>query len=252
MNSLSTSTFIHSQSKAGKKMLAVLIDPDKPCKESFLAQAGALGVDLFFVGGSLLVHGSIGSCIQQIRQHSTSPIILFPGSAMQIDASADGILLLSLISGRNPEYLIGQQVIAAPLLRQSKLDILPTGYLLIESGKSTTASYMSGTTPIPSDKPEIAAVTALAGAQLGLQYIYLDGGSGAQQPVSAAIIKAVKNEISIPLIVGGGIRSAEQLHAAYEAGADIVVIGTSLENNPALLPTFIDIANNFTTKLISF
>jgi len=163
------------------------------------------------------------------------PVLLFPSHALHVDAAADGILLLSLISGRNPDFLIGQHVVAAPRLRQSGLEILPTGYLLVDSGRATTASYMSGTAPLPADKPGIAAATALAGEQLGLRLTYLDGGSGALHPVPPDLIRAVRAAVSTPLIVGGGLNSGEKIQAALRAGADVVVVGNHLERNPAFL-----------------
>ena len=156
---------------------------------------------------------------------------MFPRNPLQISTKAVGILFLSLFSERNAELLIGNHVLAAPILKQSKLTIISTGYMLIESGTQTTVSYISNTTPIPANKPAIAACTALAGEQLGLKTIYLEAGSGAQNSVSKEIIKAVKKQINIPLIVGGGIRSIEQIETAFLAGADVVVIGTAIEND---------------------
>ncbi len=220
----------------GEKQLAVLIDPDKFESTSIITIANTAKVDYFFVGGSLMISGSIENCIAAIRKHSTIPIVIFPGSTLQVCDKADGILLVSLLSGRNPDLLIGQHVVAAPFLKQSGLEILPTGYLLIDSGKQTTASYISGTTPIPHDKSEIAACTAMAGEMLGFKLIYLDGGSGAVNPVSALMIKNVKRSIAVPLIVGGGIKTIEQAESAVNAGADIIVVGNAIEKDPNLLP----------------
>jgi putative glycerol-1-phosphate prenyltransferase len=162
-------------------------------------------------------------------------VVLFPGSAQQVDPGADGILFLSLISGRNPEYLIGQHVLAAPLLKESGLEILPTGYMLINSGKMTSVAYVSNTIPLPEDKYSLAASTAMAGEMLGLRLMYLDAGSGAEREISARMIGAVRKAIDIPLIVGGGINTAEKAHNALHAGADLIVIGNALEKSPDLL-----------------
>jgi phosphoglycerol geranylgeranyltransferase len=230
-------TFILGKRSTNEKLLAILIDPDKVHLEQIkgLVEKAEPYADLLFVGGSLLVTNHFNDCISEIKKHTHLPVIIFPGSPAQISSEADGILLLSLISGRNPELLIGQHVIAATKLKESRLEILPTGYMLIESGNLTTALYMSNTLPIPSEKPEIAACTALAGEQLGLKYIYLDGGSGAAVPVHAKVINAVRKSTSLPLIVGGGIKTPEQAQAAFEAGADIIVIGTAFENDRTVL-----------------
>lgn len=221
--------------KIGKKLFAVLIDPDKFESTDVISKANRAGVDFIMVGGSILSDGSFEKCIQTIKKRTKIPVIIFPGNHLQISKNADGILLLSLISGRNPELLIGKQVIAAPLLKASKLELLPTGYMLIESGKQTSASYMSNTTPIPADKTNIAACTAMAGEQLGLQLIYMDAGSGAIQTVSEEMIKKVSKNISIPLIVGGGIDSPKKALAACKSGADIIVVGNAIEKNIDLL-----------------
>jgi phosphoglycerol geranylgeranyltransferase len=221
-----------------KKKLAVLIDPDRQdisSLEEIVKTAENAGADLIFTGGSLLSEDNFTSAVSEIKKHASVPVIIFPGNASQISSEADAILLLSLISGRNPDLLIGQHVTAAPALRKSGLEILPTGYLLIESGVITTASYISNTLPVPAAKPQIAACTALAGEQLGLKLIYLDGGSGAKNPVPAEMITAVRKNISVPLIVGGGIRNPETAFAALKAGADIIVVGTAFENNPESL-----------------
>lgn len=222
-----------------KKLLAVLIDPDKQSPEKLINTiniCNSSNVDFIFFGGSLLIEpAQFEKNLVEIKKHTQIPILLFPGSSMQVSKQADGILLLSLISGRNPEYLIGQHVIAAPYLKECGIEILPTGYILIESGKSTTVSYISNTTPIPSDKPEIAACTALAGEMLGLKMIYLDAGSGAQNCISKEVITKVKNNISAPLIIGGGINTVEKAIDAFNAGADLIVIGNAAEKSPDLI-----------------
>lgn len=225
--------------KEKRKSFAVLLDPDKvnfSTFPKFLEYAVAHGVDFFFVGGSLITNYAIDQLIAAIHQYTKIPAILFPGSSLHIDPSADAILLLSLISGRNAELLIGQHVIAAPLLKRSGIEVLPTGYLLIESGKLTTVSYISNTTPLPRDKPGIVACTALAGEYLGLKHIFLDAGSGAQFPVTAETIAAVRATVDTPIIVGGGIDSYEKADIALNAGADVIVVGNGIEQNPDLLP----------------
>jgi putative glycerol-1-phosphate prenyltransferase len=221
-----------------QKQLAVLIDPDKGQREH-LAKIATIAneakVDLFFVGGSLMVGNEMEETISTLKSLSNIPIVLFPGSPSQICDKADGILFLSLISGRNPELLIGQQVIAAPAIKKSGLEVLPTGYMLIDGGRPTTASYISGSQPIPANKPEIAAVTAMAGEFLGLKMIYADAGSGADKPISPEMISAIKATVSTPLIIGGGMRTPQQVAQAYQAGADIAVVGNAFEDNPELL-----------------
>ncbi|MCC6517027.1 MAG: geranylgeranylglyceryl/heptaprenylglyceryl phosphate synthase [Chitinophagales bacterium] len=216
------------------KQIAVLIDPDKTNLKklsTLIVSANKANIDFFLVGGSLLQKNNLEEIVVYLKKHSKKKVILFPGNPTQICAKADGILLLSLISGRNADLLIGNHVQAAPLLKQSKLDIIPTGYILIESGTATTVSYISNTTPIPANKPEIAVCTALAGEQLGLKCIYLEAGSGAKNAVNQETIRAVRKSITLPLIVGGGLRSKAQIEAAFDAGADIAVIGTAIENN---------------------
>ncbi|AKD02872.1 geranylgeranylglyceryl/heptaprenylglyceryl phosphate synthase [Pontibacter korlensis] len=228
----------NTPSKTGRKHFAVLLDPDNLTEASCLnliALSETHPVDFFFVGGSLVTSQNQSDIIYLLKKHTNIPVILFPSSSQHIDAKADGILLLSLISGRNPDFLIGQHVISAPALKASQLQVYPTGYMLIDTGRQTTASYMSGTTPIPYDKPAIAACTAMAGELLGLQYIYMDGGSGALKPVSAEMIAAVREAVELPLIVGGGISSTEKAAAALEAGADVIVVGNHIEKNPGFL-----------------
>jgi putative glycerol-1-phosphate prenyltransferase len=223
----------------GRKALAVLLDPDdfEPARLRHLLQLGqAHPIDFFLVGGSLVLTEHQAALIALLKAEAPQvPVLLFPSHALHVDAAADGILLLSLISGRNPDFLIGQHVIAAPRLRQSGLQLLPTGYMLVDSGRPTTASYISGTAPLPHDKPGIAAATAMAGEQLGLRLMYLDGGSGAQHPVSAAMISAVRAAVDAPLIVGGGLNTGEKVYAALAAGADLVVVGNHIERDPGFL-----------------
>lgn len=221
-----------------QKALAVLIDPDKTLDgdlDLLLPILDTAQVDLIFVGGSLLTKDRMQHCVSYLKQHTNIPVVLFPGSPMQVIPDADALLLLSLISGRNPELLIGQHVAAAPYLKESGLELISTGYVLVDGGKATTVSYISNTTPIPADKPEIAACTALAGTMLGMRTIYLDAGSGAQQAITQQMIKAVRAEVDVPLIVGGGIRTPKAAMDACTAGADIIVVGNAIEKDPLLI-----------------
>lgn len=223
---------IVSRKSKGQKQLALLIDPDHAAKEHLLKMcdlAKDIGATCFLVGGSLLTDGDLNGTVRLLKSNSDLDVIIFPGSSSQICEHADGILFLSLLSSRNPEMLVGQQVVAAPYLRKSKLEILSTAYLLIDSGVQTTASYMSNSTPIPSNKSEIAACTALAGQYMGMQLAYLDGGSGAKHPVPEGMIQKVSEYINIPLIIGGGIDSSEKAIQIFEAGADMIVIGNAFE-----------------------
>ena len=224
--------------KKGQKQIALLIDPDKisrPQLEDLTVRAMSAKVDHFFVGGSLMTNGNLPSVIKLLKENTKIPVILFPGDNMQVDANADAILFLSLISGRNPDLLIGKQVVAAPLIQEKEIEAIPTGYMLIESGNTTSAQYMSNTNPIPSDKTDIASCTALAGEMLGMKAIFLDAGSGAKHPVSEEMIRSVREKINAPLIVGGGIKSSEKAISNCNAGADLIVIGNCIEENPELL-----------------
>lgn len=227
---------VNKKSK-GIKSFAVLLDPDKLDEASCmdLIDISHDNVDYFFVGGSLLMKSNLNAIVRTLKNNCNIPVVLFPGNYLQIDPSADAILLLSLISGRNPEMLIGQQVVAAPILKKSRMEILPTGYMLINCGKQTTAQYISNTMPIPYDKDSIASCTAIAGEMLGLKLIYLDGGSGAAKPIRPAMIQAVRRLIEIPIIAGGGINSAEKAIEALNAGADIIVIGNGIEEDCGLI-----------------
>jgi len=222
-----------------QKHLAVLIDPDSIENESQLVdicqRSNDASVDFILVGGSLITNGFFDKCIQIIKLHTQIPVVLFPGNIMQVSKDADAILLLSLISGRNPDLLIGKHVLAAPMLKQSGLEIIPTGYMLIDGGNITSVSYMSNTTPIPAEKHSIAACTAMAGEMLGLQVTYMDAGSGAQHPISTKIISAVRESVNGPIFIGGGIKTAEGAVAACNAGADVVVVGNAFEKEPELI-----------------
>ena len=226
------------ETSAGKRKFAVLIDPDKYTPEG-LSEVVALGVrhgvDYFFAGGSLLLRDTLEEVIDFIKKNSEIPVVLFPGNNMQLSEKADGILLLSLISGRNPDMLIGRHVISAPYLKTSGLEIISTGYMLIESGHTTAVTYMSNTTPIPATKSDIAVCTAMAGEMLGMKLIYLDAGSGAKNTVPPAMISRVRQNLGIPLIVGGGITSREMAQNAFLAGANLVVVGNGIEQEPGLI-----------------
>ena len=236
---MSVLTSLHERRQRGKKSIAVLVDPDKVEDPARLTQLINLAsencVDYFFVGGSLITTSNLAHIVRQIKDHVKIPVVLFPGNSIQIEPTADALLFLSLISGRNPELLIGQHVVAAPIIRNTKLEVIPTGYMLINSGRITSAAYISNTMPIPDDKYSLAAATAMAGEMLGLQAMYMDAGSGAEKEISARMIAAVRKVIQIPLIVGGGINTSQKALRALEAGADMVVIGNALEKDPELL-----------------
>ncbi len=222
----------------GKKKMAVLIDPDKVRMSNIkevLALAKESEVDFFFIGGSLIVNNMLDQCLETIKETCDIPMILFPGNSFQLSYKANGILFLSLISGRNAELLIGKHVITAPYLKMSPLEILPTGYMLVDGGVPTTVSYVSNTQPIPASKDDVAMCTALAGQMLGLKLIYMDAGSGAKNPISESMISAVSQTIDIPLIVGGGIRTPEKAYQNAKAGADIIVVGNAIEKDPSLV-----------------
>lgn len=224
--------------KNGKKSFAVLIDPDKVSASSLIPLVEAANeakVDYLFVGGSLVITDHLDECILTIKKHSSIPVLLFPGSPSQISRHADALLYLSLISGRNPELLIGQHVISAPFIRSSGLEIISTGYIVVDGGAPTTVSYISNATPIPADKNDIAMCTAMAGEMLGKKLIYMDAGSGAKKPISEEMIQAVAEQVEIPIIVGGGIRDAEKAYMNCKAGADVIVIGNAIEKDPSLI-----------------
>ena len=229
---------LKNQQREGNKMIALLIDPDKVDAvnlESILTKAKAAAVDLILVGGSLLTDGDLDKTIHLIKSQSELPLILFPGSVSQISTEADGIMYLSLLSSRNAEMIIGQQVTAAPYLRKTNLEVISTAYLLIDSGKQTTASYMSNSNPIPANKPEIAASTALAGTYFGMDIIYLDGGSGAENPVPTEMISKVKDYTEQLLFIGGGVNTIKKAEDAFTAGADVIVVGNRIEQDPNFL-----------------
>ena len=246
-NIMNIYTHIAECKKAGKKLFSLLVDPDKQDADTLIKtikKAKSARTDFFFVGGSLLTNDSLDSCIRTIKSNCDIPVVLFPGNAMQVNDKADGILFLSLISGRNADMLIGKQVITAPILKQSSLEVLPTGYMLIDSGKPTTVSYMSNTTPIPHEKNEVAACTAMAGELLGLKLIFMDGGSGAKNPISEDMIASVRKSVECPIIIGGGISSGEKAIANCKAGANIIVVGDAMEKDESLISEIADAVHN--------
>lgn len=219
------------------KSIALLLDPDKAKGDSLvgiLDNANKCNTDYIFAGGSLTFN-SIDTLINDIKKYSSIPVVLFPGNLLQLTLKADLILMLSLISGRNPELLIGNHVIAAPFLKNAKEKLISVGYILIGNGHKTSVEYISQTESIPADKPEIAVATAMAGEMLGMKMIYLEAGSGAASHVPVNLIKAVRQNITVPLTVGGGIKNKDQVEEVFNAGADLIVLGNSVEKNPELL-----------------
>ena len=217
-----------------KKLLAVLIDPDKiklDAVSGFISKVNESIATHIFVGGSEVSEGVTEILVEAIKKHTVLPVVLFPGDVIQITYKADGILFLSLISGRNPEYLIGKHVEAVSKLKETNLEVIPTGYMLIENGKETAVQRVSETKPIKRSHVQTIIDTAKAGELLGMKLIYLEAGSGATHPIESEIISKVKQALTIPLIIGGGIRSKSELQSAYNAGADLVVIGTAFEND---------------------
>ncbi len=224
--------------KSAKKSFAVLIDPDKvdaSTIDKIITLSVVAKVDYFFIGGSLVISSHLDECIQQIKASCTIPVVLFPGSPSQVSKYADALLYLSLISGRNAELLIGQHVLSAPFVKSSGLEIMPTGYIVIDGGAPTTVSYISNAAPIPCDKTDIAMCTAMAGEMLGMKLIYMDAGSGAKHPISEKMIEKVSSSVELPIIVGGGIVEPEKAYLNCKAGADIVVVGNAIEKDASLI-----------------
>ncbi len=222
----------------GKCGFAVLVDPDKvaPSDMTYLAElCNDAGVSFLFFGGSLVVAHQIDACIQRFKEESDIPVVLFPGSPAQVTPYADALLYLSLISGRNADLLIGQHVVSAPQVKASGLEVISTGYMVIDGGVPTTVSYMSHAAPIPANKPDIALCTAWAGELQGKHIIYMDAGSGANTPISEEMIKKVSSHIDIPLVIGGGITTPEKAYLNARAGANVIVIGNAIEKQPSLI-----------------
>lgn len=225
-----------------KPLFGLLLDPEKYSTEAIekiSIQSASYGVDLILVGGSL-VQSDMGQAIQSIRQSCNLPVILFPGHPLQFVATADALLMLSLISGRNPEHLIGNHVQIAAAVKRSGMEVIPTGYMLVDGGAPTSVQYVSNTMPIPWQKNDIAVATAMAGELLGLRLIYLEAGSGAKQPVHPSMVRAVTEGVGIPVAVGGGIRTPAQVKDAANSGASMVVVGNAVEVSPKELPALVD------------
>jgi putative glycerol-1-phosphate prenyltransferase len=238
--------------KQGKKSFTVLIDPDKVDNTSLdylVSLAVDASVDYFFVGGSLVISNHLDECIKHIKSGCDIPVVLFPGSPSQVSRYADALLYLSLISGRNPELLIGQHVVSAPFVKKSGLEIMPTGYMVIDGGAPTTVSYISNASPIPADKNEIAMCTAMAGEMLGMKLIYMDAGSGAKRPITETMIEKVASHIDLPLIIGGGITEPEKAYRNCKAGADIIVVGNAIEKDASLIKEMSDAVHSVSVVL---
>jgi putative glycerol-1-phosphate prenyltransferase len=221
-----------------RKQFAVLIDPDEVDASSLsklVKLSTSCDVDYFFVGGSLVVGDFMDAAIRFLKSNTSIPVIIFPGSIRQVNPNADAILFLSLISGRNADLLIGNQVLAAPYVKKSGIEFISTGYILIDGGAPTTISYISNTNPIPADKPEIAMCTAMAGEMLGLKLIYMDAGSGAKRAIPAETITTVSQNTHIPLVVGGGIKTPEKACEICNAGADVLVVGNAIEKDSSMI-----------------
>lgn len=228
----------HEAKQTGQKKFVVLIDPDKVRLgkiSKVLETSVEAGVDFFFIGGSLVVNDMLDYVLKSMKEMCNIPMILFPGNSFQLSYKADGLLFLSLISGRNADLLIGKHVITAPFLKISPLEIISTGYMLVDGGIMTSVQYMSNTMPIPANKDDIALCTAMAGELLGLKQIYMDAGSGAKNPISESMIQTVSSGINIPLIIGGGISTPEKAAANAKAGADVIVVGNAIEKDPGLI-----------------
>jgi len=229
---------IRNSKKNNKKIISILIDPDKTTEDkltSTIKLCNANKIDFIFFGGSLINSSLSKHYLRLIKKNSKIPIILFPGTNTKICNGADGFLLLSLISGRNPNFLIGKHVEQAFKLKESSLEIIPTGYILVGNEKNTAVSYISNTSPIPSEQHDIGAATAIAGELLGFQLIYLDAGSGSTNSVSENMILNVSKNIDCPIIVGGGLNTIEKIELALENGADVVVVGNAVEKNQKIL-----------------
>lgn len=237
-----------------RKAFAVLIDPDDIDPEkakSISEKCSAAQVDFVFFGGSIMISEHLDACITAFKSVSDIPVVLFPGSPSQVCKKADALLYLSLISGRNPDLLIGQHVISAPAIKTSGLEVISTGYMVIDGGVPTTVSYMSHSSPIPHNKPDLALCTAWAGEMQGKHVIYMDAGSGAKYPISKEMIEKVSKNISLPLIIGGGIRDAEGIKAACAAGAQVVVVGNAIEKDEALIYTLSEAVRNYSPNFVN-
>lgn len=229
-----------------RKSIGLLLDPDKAYGESLdkiIRIAEECHTDYILAGGSL-ASKNIDDLISGIKKRSSIPVILFPGNLLQLSMKSDVIMLLSLISGRNPEYLIGNHVIAAPYLKNVREKIVPVGYILVNCGNRTSVEYISQTEAIPADKTDIVVATAMAGEMLGLGMIYLEAGSGASSHVPNNVISSVRQNIKVPLIVGGGIRNEKEVEDIFSSGADLIILGNGCEENPALLRKACSVRDN--------
>ena len=243
---------LQKRKQLGKSGFAVLVDPDKvaPSDMQYMAElCNDGGVDYLFMGGSLVVDHQLEVCIQRFKAESDIPVILFPGSPAQVTPYADALLYLSLISGRNADLLIGQHVVSAPAVKASGLEVISTGYIVVDGGVPTTVSYMSHSAPIPANKPEIAMCTAWAGELQGKHVIFMDAGSGASKPISEEMIQKVSAHIDIPLIVGGGISSPDKVYANCQAGSNIVVVGNAIEKDPLLIRDLVQATHEPTSSV---
>lgn len=244
-------SFVERKAK-GTKSFAVLIDPDKVTPAEIMDLADRCTnakVDYIFLGGSLVITHHLDECVQQLKKSCNIPVILFPGSHTQVSRYADALLYLSVISGRNPELLIGQHVISAAMVKMSGLEVISTGYMVIDGGAPTTVSYISNTAPIPSNKDDIAMCTAMAGEMLGMKVIYMDSGSGARLPIPESMINRVASHVNIPVIVGGGIRDAEKAYLNCKAGADVIVVGNAIEKDLSLIKEMADAVHSVPVRL---
>lgn len=243
---------LKSRKETGKSGFAVLVDPDKvaPADMQYLAElCNDAGVDYLLMGGSLVVEHQLEACVECFKANSKIPVLLFPGSPAQVTPYADALLYLSLISGRNPDLLIGQHVVSAPAVKASGLEVISTGYMVIDGGVPTTVSYMSHSAPIPANKPDIALCTAWAGELLGKHIIYMDAGSGAKMPISEEMIRKVSTHIEIPLFVGGGIQTPEKVYKNCKAGSNIVVVGNAIERDPLLISDLVQATKEATASV---
>jgi putative glycerol-1-phosphate prenyltransferase len=237
----------------GKKSFGVLIDPDKVNQgklENLIQLAVAAKVDYFLVGGSLVISNYLDECVQFIKQNCSIPVLLFPGSSAQVTKYADALLYLSLISGRNPELLIGQHVVSAPAIKMSGLEIMSTGYMVIDGGAPTTVSYISNAAPLPADKNEIAMCTAMAGEMLGMKLIYMDAGRGAKKAITESMIEQVAKNIEVPLIIGGGITDPEKAYLNCKAGADMIIVGNAIEKDESLIREMASAVHSVPAKIV--
>lgn len=243
---------LRERKASSKKSFAVLIDPDKvndKKMQEMVRLAELAKVDYFLVGGSLVISNYLDECVQFIKRNCSIPVLLFPGSSTQVSKYADALLYLSLISGRNPELLIGQHVVSAPAIKKTGLEIMSTGYMVIDGGAPTTVSYISNASPLPADKNEIAMCTAMAGEMLGMKLIYMDAGSGAKRPITESMIEMVANAIEVPLIIGGGITDPEKAYLNCKAGADVIVVGNAIEKDESLIMEMASAVHSVAVKI---